>query len=45
MELYEILLNVDKASEHLYHMDAICDYLYPFFFFLLQNTEWKDILY
>ncbi|CAG5128947.1 unnamed protein product, partial [Candidula unifasciata] len=28
VELYEILLNVDKASEHLFHMDAICDYLY-----------------
>ncbi|KAK3781044.1 hypothetical protein RRG08_046348 [Elysia crispata] len=28
VELYEILLNVDKASEHLHHMDPICDYLY-----------------
>ncbi|KAK0059322.1 mediator of RNA polymerase II transcription subunit 23-like isoform X2 [Biomphalaria pfeifferi] len=28
VELYDILLNVDSKSEHLYHMDAICDYLY-----------------
>ena len=28
MELYEILYNVDKSSDHLHHMDAICDYLY-----------------
>ncbi|KAH9498459.1 Mediator of RNA polymerase II transcription subunit 23 [Bulinus truncatus] len=28
VELYDILLNVDTKSEHLYNMDAICDYLY-----------------
>lgn len=29
VELYEILENVDKASEHMYMMNPISDFLYP----------------
>ena len=29
-ELYEILEIVDKSSDHLYYMDPITDFLYPF---------------
>ena len=28
MELYEILVNVDKHVEHMHYMDPVCDYLY-----------------
>ncbi|XP_012943009.1 mediator of RNA polymerase II transcription subunit 23 [Aplysia californica] len=43
VELYEILLNVDKASEHLHHMDAICDYLYHIKYMFVGDGVRSDV--
>ena len=38
VELYEILVKVDKHSEHMRYIDPICDCLYPLLHCLLGNA-------
>ena len=38
VELYEILVKVDKHSEHMRYIDPICDCLYPLLHCLLGSA-------
>lgn len=41
VELYEILVNVDKSCDHLRYLDPITDFLYPFTTTCIRTRQTK----